>query len=60
MIACEKKNLEVIPPYKIVVIRTYILIFLTHCPPPLGRGGEGGEGARLSYTFPTPNGVGHQ
>jgi hypothetical protein len=29
-----KKKLEVIPPYKIVVVRTYILIFLTHCPPP--------------------------
>ena len=34
MIACEKRReLEVIPPYKIVVVRTYILNFLTHCPP---------------------------
>jgi hypothetical protein len=28
-----KKKLEVIPPYKIVVVRTYILIFYTHWPP---------------------------
>ena len=32
MIACGKK-LKVIPPYKIVVVRTYILDFLTHWPP---------------------------
>ena len=34
MIACEKKwELKVIPPYKIVVVRTYILKILTHWPP---------------------------
>jgi hypothetical protein len=40
MISCEKKTkLEVIPPYKIVVVHTYILIFSTHCPPlPVVRG----------------------
>ena len=32
MIACEKK-LKVILPYKIVVVRTYILNFLTQWPP---------------------------
>jgi hypothetical protein len=31
MIALEKrKKKKVIPPYKIVVVRTYILNFLTH------------------------------
>ena len=32
MIACENKSkkLKVIPPYKIVVVRTFILKFLTH------------------------------
>ena len=25
--------LKVEPPYKIMVVRTYILNFLTHCPP---------------------------
>ena len=33
MVACEKK-LKVIPPYKIAVVRTYILTFVTHWPPP--------------------------
>ena len=35
MIACENKSkkLKVIPPYKIVVVRTFILKFLTHWPP---------------------------
>ena len=37
MIACEKKReLKVIPLYKIVVVRTYILKFLTHWPPSSG------------------------
>ena len=30
MIAREKRKEKVIPPYKIVVVRTYILNFLTH------------------------------
>ena len=30
-----KEKLKVIPPYQIVVVRTYILNFLTQCPPPL-------------------------
>jgi hypothetical protein len=35
MIACGKKEVEVIPPYKIVVVRTCILKFL-HSDPPVG------------------------
>ena len=33
MIACGKKKVEVIPPYKIVVVRTCILKFLHSDPP---------------------------
>ena len=34
MIACGiRKELKVIPPYKIVVVHTYTLNFLTHSPP---------------------------
>ena len=29
----KRRELKVIPPYKIVIVRTYILNFLTHCPP---------------------------
>jgi len=50
-----EKKLEVIPPYKIVVVCIYILIFLTHSPPPPR--GPNSKARCPTYKPPTPTNV---